>query len=685
MPLGTGGNEKKYVNGREIVIKPKQPINIQKKIDKKSLDLPGDISDLRSNFDLDKMYRDDIAELGDAWGKDSFASHINSKEDKERPRQRLYAVYREMYSQIFIKNALNVIKNETAQKNDNHNLLDFISDNQDVIDDANELFFDILDINYELKPLILETCQMGDNFYEIVLDDYENPTTIVHLQHLPQEKMSIIEQNGKIKFYLYTYEEDISITGRQVVDPMSFMNMSDDKNRSFQVFMPWQIVHFKIKDRESDPYGRSLLFAGTKDYRRLALLEDAMLVYRLSRAPERRIFYVDVGQLNSVDAKIFLNKIKNTFKKESIIDSDGNLSERSNVMSLMEDFYIPVREGSSGTKIEQLQAGQQLNEIKDLEYFKDKILRLLNIPLPYIGGSADGNMQDINKSLSSIDIKFANYIEEIQSYITKGLNKILALQLILKKYKNEEIINFKIQFTAPSNLAELIKLDYMNQQIQIAASMKGLQMFSDNTIYKKVFQYSKKEIYKEKYELTQQNLFLAKNNPGGMGAPEMGQNMAGAMPGGMPAGGPEQPQEQPNPDMLANNPPTGGTEQQAPQQGVEQPQMADYDNEIYKLGLSMLSENYEEITVSKLLNKMGSGFVAKNKEEMVQLITEMKTLREILNGEEEEESNKKRKVKNNFHSMVRLGEFNGLDFANKQLKYFRNGQENKIDLDKKNE
>jgi hypothetical protein len=1064
MPLSLNGEEKRYINGREIKIKPKQPFEVQKNIDQNLVNISGDVKELRAEFDPDKIYRE-INELADSFDRDSLNTfNITGASDNERTRQRFYQIYREMMNQTFIKNSLNVIKNESAQRNDDNNLIKILSDNQDIVEEGYELFFDTLDLNFELKGIIVETCQMGDNFYEIVLDNYKNPTTIVHLEKIQQECITIIRENGKIKFYVYSEGLlDLFGMGGKNLQPNSFLNFNDkeEKKINIKILMPWQILHFKIKDLSSEPYGASLLKSGIKDYRRLALLEDAMLVYRLSRSVERRVFYVDVGQLNGINAKMFLNKIKNKFKKEPIIDESGNISERANVMcitlntkiplldnreltlqqliqefeegkenwvysvdlnnnnqivpgkvinaactrknaqivkvtldndeeitctpdhkfilrngekkeaqyltegeslmpfyrkestlgkrndsnyeliynpktekydfthrvvakslflnemklisknnhgdvvihhkdfnkknnspnnlewmsrkehskyhmglgiknlkkylesekhrqnvikankernsvkamqwyngselhkehneirkqnmlkqfadpelrkkyidgmtvcdkftqkfwdvldniaintklnkfnyiaikdvienikhseeamkewnenisikqnqkntfnkkileralkyrqidcnqswleslelptqrnrkiyknhkvknvrfltnledtgcitvdkhhnfaissgivvnnSTLEDYYIPQREGSTPTRIETLPAGQQLNEIKDIDYFKDKLLRILNIPSPYIGGSPEQGQSEINKALASIDIKFSNFIEEIQQFIVKTLNKLLALQLILKKYKNEDIINFRIELTPPSNLAELIKLDFMTQQAAVAASYKGLQMFSDEWIYKKIFRLSIKEIYTEKMRLTAQIQQMQ----------QMQMNAAGAMPGGDMSGGmPPIPGGDmgaiPGGDMGAI---PGGDMGAIPGGEVAPPpeppaQLASFDPEIYNLGLTVINENLDSKIINNMVNKFGQKYIVENEREVFSLLNEVKKLNEIL-------SEKKTVKRNDFKAMVLRGEFNGIDFKNRKIKHFKDNIEDIIDLE----
>ena len=160
-------------------------------------------------------------------------------------------------------------------------------------------------MNNELWSIVFETCKKGDNFYEVIPDSWESPKEVGRIRYLNPKKIERVEDNGKLMYFLYSYNDE---NNNKIV---SNTNFSDKQKEIKKVkLFPWQVVHFKIEDKEFDPYGGSLLKAGARTYKRLVLLEDIMLVYRISRAPERRVFYVDVGTLNPIEAKKFLTKLK---------------------------------------------------------------------------------------------------------------------------------------------------------------------------------------------------------------------------------------------------------------------------------------------------------------------------------------------------------------------------------------
>ena len=209
-----------------------------------------------------------------------------------------------------------------------------------------------------------------------------------------------------------------------------------------------------------------------------------------SRAPERRVFYIDVGNLSRVEAKRFLEKVKNSYRTQSFIDENGNLNKRARMLSITNDIFVPVREGSQGTRIETLQGGEALHNIDDMKYFRDKILKTMNIPAAYLGDETDRS----RGSLSQLDIKFSRFIERVQSQIIKGLNKIAALELFFAGYKKEDLNSFEIELTPPSNIKEITEIELMMQKISLLSNIQTLGIFSNKWMLKNVLKMSDAEI-----------------------------------------------------------------------------------------------------------------------------------------------------------------------------------------------
>jgi hypothetical protein len=366
------------VNGQYIKYDEKKAADIQKQLNKQD--------DVYSNVKSD--IQDPQKTVGDEGHSLGFGFSVFDEDETKTTRFERYGYYREMAQMEFINRGLEIVADDSTLDNTEGNVVKFYSNNESIKDSLWELFHNRLDINSELWGIVYETAKMGDNFYEIIPDSYDNPTKIVYLRYLKPEKIDRIEQNGKLLYYTYKTEEDRSED--KSYDPTRVGLGNDESPEKIYKLQPWQIVHFKVKDDKDElPYGASLLKAGIRTYRRLALLEDVILVYRISRAPERRVFYIDVGQMNYTDSKKFIQKIKSQYRTENFLDENGNINRKSNILSTTSDIFVPRREGGQGTQIDTLQGGEALKSIEDLDYFKDKILRLLNIPLAYLGGEAD--------------------------------------------------------------------------------------------------------------------------------------------------------------------------------------------------------------------------------------------------------------------------------------------------------
>ncbi|HRZ86101.1 MAG TPA: portal protein [Candidatus Paceibacterota bacterium] len=432
---------------------------------------------------------------------------------------------------VFVHNSDNA-----TQYNINNNVLEIQSDNQKIIEILEKLFFERLDINSNLWTYAKNMCKFGDEFLEVILDSEKAPKNIVSLERIRKpENMKRKEKKNKLEGFEYEYAKN------EEKDPTKYE--------------PWQIIHLSIEDDEFEPYGKSILEAGRKVWKRLSLMEDAMLVYRISRAPERRVFYIDVGTLSTKDANNYIEQLKRKFKKKSFVNPNtGEIDEKANPMSVDEDFFIAVRENSQGTRIETLPPGQNLGEIDDVKYFKDMIMKTLGIPNGYLGGATEGVAYDPKSYLSNQEIQFARTIERIQKFIIKGLEKAAIIELALKKFTSDDLKNFKIKLTPPSNVDQLMEVEIRNQQftliqsIRALVSQEGIPFLPDDWVYKNVLGFSEKEISTIKLQ-NQMQLQLNAQMQGmlqgmGAGSEAGGVGMtpaAGGLGGAAPevAGGPE--------------------------------------------------------------------------------------------------------------------------------------------------
>lgn len=631
------------INGKEVEYDPKYARQIQRDVDA-TKNLPDELKQQLSKQEL----LDVMPPEGVDVSNNSFGWFGEPSEEGLRDRKERYDTYREMDQMVFIHRALETIVDDAVQRNDEGNVLKIMSDSEEIKERLEDLFNNRLDFNKELWSIIYETIKMGDNFYEVIPDSYEKPTKIAKIRYLEPYKMERVEVNNKLAYFIYRDE---------VKDAKTNKKMGEVEYR----LQPWQILHFKIDNKEFDPYGGSLLHSGVRTYRRLSLLEDVMVVYRLSRSPERRVFYVDVGQLSSIEAKRFLQKFRDNYRTQQFIDENGKINRRAQVLSVTSDIFIPVREGGSGTKIDTLQSGNALNSIDDLKYFKEEILMTMNIPPAYIGADADRS----RGSLAMIDQKFSKYIERIQGNIINLISKLAALDLFFAGYKKEDLYNFKLELTPPSNVKEITDLEFFNQKIGLISNLVQLNLFPTKWVLKKVLRLSDKEIadimlFKELEDQKKNNMGL------------QGQDMS--MAGG--AGGIGMPMEVPGQEMPgAQAPELGGAENQIPQDatgGQEAPAVPEQltaGTIIDLLGKEFLLENQEDFfTILKAIEDNKNNKTKVKQEVIEEEKTLIQAISKFLLGEEETVHRT-----GNMTNLLINNEFGGLTFSEKSraFSYFK--------------
>ena len=289
------------------------------------------------------------------------------------------------------------------------------------------------------------------------------------------------------------------------------------------------------------------------------MMEDAMMIYRLSRAPERRIFYVDTGNLPTSKAEMYIERLKQKFNKEKYYNTNkGTVDARFNPMSMDEDFFVPSKNGK-GTKIDTLPGATNLGEIEDVSYYRDKLLAALKVPKDYI--VEKDSSPERKDNLSQLDVKFARTIQRVQVDIETGLENMAKRHLQLKEYPASLIKNLKIKLPEPSDMSAKRKLDIDEQKTRVIAAVQQLGLFSIDEIYREYYDMTPEEIKEMKAELEKQREEEAERMQeeqammGGMPGME-GAPMGGApMGGGPPMAGPT-PEEAGGQEGLENVPPT---------------------------------------------------------------------------------------------------------------------------------
>lgn len=605
------------INGKEVEVDFRNAEKIQKKIDVVP-QIPDSAKVEVNKADLKEInYFDDSTFSGYSMQNNTLLTGSRAKEN----RKQYYETFNDMANTNFIQRGLQIIADDCTQKNEDGQCLSIRSDDDEIKEILEKLFHERLNMNKELWSIFYETCKIGDNFYEVIPDSYKNPTMIARIRYLEADRVNRIEKNGKLAFYTYTTDAtDPEQLAFQIDKPKA-----SDEEKAIYKLEPWQIIHFRITDKDFHPYGGSLLKAGVKTFKRLQLLEDGMMIYRLARVPERRVFKVDVGNLPQSEVNRQMQKIKDNYRTTQILDDRGNINRTASALSITQDIFIPVRDGGRGTDITTLSPGVALNNIDDIRYFRDQILWTLNIPPEYLGTTSDqGGASAGRGSLAMQDIKFSRFAQRIQYYIEEGLTKIASIELFFKKKKKEDLRNFKIELTPPSNIKEIMDIEYINQKMTLIQSMIGTGLFPKKFILKYVMKMSKKEI---------DNLIFFKDLEVNNGADN---NMDMGMGGGMP--------------MDAGTP---------PMDAGAQPPMPDNN----AADVALPSVKTEEVDTKKLVKLFGKEFLVENKEDFAKLIKAAEEYNESLNKPVKEEIIEEEIENSNFIKII------SESMGNKELKY----------------
>lgn len=385
-----------------------------------------------------------------------------------------------------------------CQKDNQGNVIHISCDNEDIKEELEFLFLHRSMINMnrriwsDFKSLLL----YGDLFYELVIN-LDNPKDgVMKITRLPCESMYRIETTkGKVVEFQQSKEgPDYQSLTRA---PVTHATDQEIAQATAIRFSPEQVVHARLGDDRKTfyPYGVSIVEAARGPANQLRLMEDAMLVYRLARSPERRVFYIDVGQLPPFKAEAFVERLKSQFRKKKIssnrpgVQGANSVEERYHAPAVDEDYWLPIRPNSN-TKIETLPGAQNLGEIDDAVYFRNRLFTALQFPKSYMNNE-DPNVTRI--TLSAQDVRVARLIERLQAPMEDIMWEIADRHLKLRGFPTEIYEDLKITMTRPSEWRELSRQEVINARIQNAGSLKSGQLLSDYDILSKWMDYSEEE------------------------------------------------------------------------------------------------------------------------------------------------------------------------------------------------
>ena len=248
----------------------------------------------------------------------------------------------------------------------------------------------------------------------------------------------------------------------------------------------------------------SYLHKAIKSINQLRMIEDSLVIYRLSRAPERRIFYIDVGNLPKVKAEQYLRDVMMRYRNKLVYDANtGEIRDDKKYMAMLEDFWLPRREGGRGTEISTLPGGQNLGEITDIEYFKKKLYRSLNVPPSRMDGEGGFNLGRSSEILRD-ELKFTKFVGRLRKRFSRMFDDMLKTQLILKNVitpEDWEIMSEHIQydFLYDNHFSELKETELFNERINVAATAEPYigKYYSQDYVRRKILRQTDEEILEQ--------------------------------------------------------------------------------------------------------------------------------------------------------------------------------------------
>ena len=380
------------------------------------------------------------------------------------------------------------------------------------------LYYNVMNIEHNLFGWARTMCKYGDMFLYLDLDESKGLQNCIGI---PSQEIERLEGE----------------------DPTNPNYVQFQWNNAGLTLENWQVAHFRILGHDKHaPYGTSVLEPARRIWRQLTLLEDAMMAYRITRSPERRVFKVDVGGIAPQDVEQYMQKVMTQMKRHQVVDpTTGRVDLRYNPLSIEEDYFIPIRGGQSSTDIQNLPGGQFTAQIEDVKYLRDKLFSALKVPQSYLS-MGEGATED-KTTLAQKDIRFARTIQRLQRVILAELEKIGIVHLYTLGYRGDDLLNFKLALNNPSKIAEMQELEHWKTKFDIAgAATEGF--FSRRWISENLLGLSQDEYLRMQREMYTDAKFMASleaagqteqaggGDLGGGGDLDLGDDLGGDLGGG---------------------------------------------------------------------------------------------------------------------------------------------------------
>lgn len=458
-------------------------------------------------------------------------------------RQELFRDYDSMDMDPIIGAALDIYADESTARNEYGRVVEIKTNNEHIKELLDNLFYDVLNVDFNLWPWTRNLVKYGDFFLHLEIAD---KLGIIGVQPLSAYEITRVEgfdpNNWQAVKFVHT--------------PLATKSMFVAGQK--QEYENYEMAHFRLlSDTNFLPYGKSFLESARRLWKQLSLMEDAMIIHRIVRAPQKRIFKIDVGGIPPNEVDQYVQRIINKSKKTPYVNSTtGEYNLKYNIQNLMEDFYLPVRGSDSGTEITNLD-GLEYSPIEDIDYLKNKMFAALKIPKQHLGYIEDGNSK---ATLAGQDMRFAKTIERLQRIVVDGLEKIAIAHLYAQGIDDTELTNFELSLTLPSVIYEQEKVNLWTAKIELIQKMDQLKIISKDWMYKNIlnFTFEEAELQREALKDDAKLTFVLNNlEQTGTEKPQDQQGMLGQQPalGSDEEGNPmdvqqgeEVPEEEPQPE-----------------------------------------------------------------------------------------------------------------------------------------
>ena len=402
---------------------------------------------------------------------------IESSLAYQQVRIDLFRDYDSMDSDPILSAALNVYADECTARNEFGNVLKIHHDDAEIKQILENLFYDILNVEFNLWPWARNLVKYGDFYLQLEMAEELGIVNVLPLSTYEMSRVEGFDPNNpqRVKFVYAPYQ-----------NPYSGPSSTPKKE-----YENYEIAHFRLNgDSNFLPYGKSMIEGGRRVWKQLQLMEDAMLIHRVMRAPEKRIFKVDVGNIPPNEVDNYMQKIINSSKKVPFVDErTGEYNLKYNMQNLIEDYYMPVRGSDNGTSIDTLK-GLEYNMIDDINYLKNKFMAALQIPKAYLGYEEDTNGK---ATLAAMDVRFAKTIERIQRVIVSELTKIAIVHLYAQGIDDDRLTNFTLELTIPSKIYEQEKVELYTSKVALIQQMQQTKMVSKEWMYDAILNMAKDE------------------------------------------------------------------------------------------------------------------------------------------------------------------------------------------------